>query len=140
MISPSKKRTMSPKTSPEPAASRERLLPQEHREAAGLQLLLKKCQQAAMENHSPRPLKSPSKKNLRSEIPAQVRKLFLERKMQQCLASSRMKLSSRSPSLEEKENRWQHQRQPAETSPDDFEGQDTGQPVPSRTTSGSAEE
>ena len=139
-ISPNQKRTMSPKTSPEPAASRERLLPQEHREAAGLELLQRKSQQAATENHNPRPLRSPSKKNLRSEIPAQVHHLFPDRKRQQCLASSRMRLSSRSPSLEEKENRWQHQRQPPEMSHDDCEGQDTGPPVPSRTTSGSAEE
>ena len=131
---------MSPKTSPEPAASRERLLPQEHREAAGLQLRLKKCQLAAMENHSPRPRKSPLKKSLQSEIPAQKHQFFLPRKKQQCLASSRMKLSSRSPSLEEKENRWQHQRQPREMSPDDFEGRDTGRHVPSWTTSVSAEE
>ena len=131
---------MGPKTSPEPAASREQLLPQEHREAAGLQLLQKKCQQAATENHNRRPLKSPSKKSLRSEIPAQVHHLFPDRKRQQCLASSRMKLSSRSPSLEEKENRWQHQRQPREMAQDDCVGQDTGLPVPSRTTSGSGEE
>jgi hypothetical protein len=141
MISPSKKRTMSPKTSPEPAASRERLLPQEHREAAGLQLRLKKCQLATtMENHSQRPLKSLSKKNLQAEIPAQKQKFFLPRKKQQCPVSSRTSRSSRSPSLEEKENRWQHQRQPPEMSHDDCEGPDTGPPVPSRTTSGSAEE
>ena len=132
---------MSPKTSPEPAASRERLLPQEHREAAGLELLQRKSQQAATENHNPRPLRSPSKKNLRSEIPAQVRKLFLERKRQQCLESSRMRLSSRSPSLEEKANRWQRQQQqPAETFPDDFEERETARHVRSWTTSVSAEE